>query len=139
MLAPSGYVRSPPGTLAHSQSPPTGAENTTTSEDSDDSTPHSALVSPSCDPYPPTPYTLHHGVPNQGRLCKTFSIATFWKKSKLFNNQLGSSVCLSVWVEFFELLLELVSLKYCTHIRISDSDGTIIPGINREKKIYFKL
>jgi hypothetical protein len=43
--APQGQLQAPYGRSPQGSSPPTGQENTTTSEDSDDSTPHSAMVS----------------------------------------------------------------------------------------------
>jgi len=42
---PQGQLQAPYGRSPQGSSPPTGQENTTTSEDSDDSTPHSAMVS----------------------------------------------------------------------------------------------
>lgn len=42
---PQGQLQATYGRSPQRSSPPTGQENTTTSEDSDDSTPHSAMVS----------------------------------------------------------------------------------------------
>jgi hypothetical protein len=42
---PQGQLQAPYGRSPQGSSPQTGQENTTTSEDSDDSTPHSAMVS----------------------------------------------------------------------------------------------
>jgi hypothetical protein len=48
---PQAQLQATYGRSPQRSSPPTGQENTTTSEDSDDSTPHSAMVSV-CDSYP---------------------------------------------------------------------------------------